>query len=150
MRFIFIAGLIFFIGSFFLIPNSLKKFEVGQHGTIVKMKIEEMPSSCIGTKVRYQVVFSYNSKRYEKQTRGGFCEEHYIGELVDIKMLPGEDTILWAFDSGLGDILSVIGLGLFGLGVSIAVVVKNWMFKREILKMSLSKSRKSNKPKGKR
>jgi len=126
MKFIFITGLIFFIGSFFLLPNCLKKLEVGQHGTIVKMKIEKMPSSCIGTKVPYYVSFSYNNKRYEKQTRGGFCEKHYIGELVDIKMIPGEDTILWPFDSGVGDILSLIVLGVFGLSISIGVVVKSW------------------------
>lgn len=125
MKFIFITGIIFFIGSLFLLPYSLKKLEVGQHGTIVKMKIERMPSSCIGANIHYYVSFSYNNKRYEKQTRGGFCEQHYIGELVDVKMIPGEDTILWPFDSGIGDILSLIGLGLFGLSVSIGVVVKS-------------------------
>jgi hypothetical protein len=150
MRFIFVAGLVLFIGSFFMIPGSLKKFEVGQHGIIVKMKLEEMPSSCITTKVYYDIVFSYNNKRYEKKMSGGFCEDHYIGELVDVKMIPGEDTILLAFDSGISDILAVIGLGLFGLGISIAVVVKNWLEKRALSQIASLKNSNSGKSRKKR
>lgn len=56
---------------------------------------------------------------YDKQTRGDFCETHYIGEFVDMKMLEGSIYILFPHESALFNLISFGVLGLFGLVLSI-------------------------------
>lgn len=119
MKFLFIAGVVFFIGSIILIVSNYEKFDIERNGHVVKMKIENMPKSSIGAKVQYFVTFSYNGELYDKQTRGDFCERHHIGELVDIKMLAGSKYILFPNESALSDLISFGVLGLFGLVLSI-------------------------------
>jgi hypothetical protein len=117
MKSLFIAGLIFFIGSIILIKYNYEKFDVDRNGIIVKMRIEKLPSSCIGAKVRYFVSFSYNGEIYDKATRGDFCDKHHVGEMIDIKWLKGSKYILWPNESG--SMVSFGILGLFGLIISV-------------------------------
>jgi len=131
MKFLFFAGIVFFIGSLFLIPDSYKEYNVERYGQVVKMRIEKLPASCIGSKVTYFVTFSYNGKLYDKRTRGNFCDKHHVGELMELKMLEGVDRVLWPNESGLLELISIIALGLFGLGVSIATQVKKRRFKNK-------------------
>lgn len=119
MKFLFIAGVVFFIGSIILIVSNYEKFDIERNGHVVKMKIENLPKSSIGAKVQYFVTFSYNGELYDKQTRGDFCERHHIGELVDIKMLACSKYILFPNESALSDLISFGVLGLFGLVLSI-------------------------------
>ena len=119
MRFLFISGIIFFIGSIVLIISNYEKLKVQYDGKIVKMRIEKLPSSCLGSKFKYFVIFSYNGKIYDKQTSGSYCEKHHIGELVDMKMLEGSEKILFPKESALFSLLSFAALGLFGLVLSI-------------------------------
>jgi len=86
---------------------------------VVKMRIENLPKSCIGAKVRYFVTYSYNGEMYVKQTRGDFCEKHHVGELMDMKMIEGSNYILYANESALKSLMSFGILGLFGLVLSI-------------------------------
>ena len=118
MRSLFVIGLVLFVASIILIFYNYEKFNVDKNGTIVKMRIEKMPSSCIGAKVRYFVSFSYNGEIYDKATRGDFCDKHHVGELIDIKWLNGSKFILWPNESGLMNLISFGVLGLFGLIIS--------------------------------
>lgn len=132
MKFLFIAGFVFFIGSIILIISNCEKFSIEWYGQVVKMRIEDLPKSCIRAKVRYFVTFSYNGEVYDKQTRGDFCEKHHIGELVDMKMLKGSIYIFFPHESALSDLISFGILGLFGLVLSITqwkkYEVKNKLF----------------------
>lgn len=119
MKFLFVAGIIFFIGSIILIVSNYEKFNIEKSGQIVKMKIESLPKSCIGARVRYFVTFSYNGERFDKATRGDFCERHHIGELMDMKMLKGSKYILFPHESALKSIVSFGILGLFGLVLTV-------------------------------
>ena len=119
MKSLFIAGLIFFVGSIILIPYNYEKFDVDRNGIIVKMRIEKLPSSCIGAKVPYFVSFSYNGEIYDKATRGDFCDKHRVGEMIDIKWLNGSKYILWPNEPALMNLISCGVLGLFGLIISV-------------------------------
>lgn len=119
MKFLFIAGIIFFAGSIILIVSNYEKFDIERNGHVVKMRIEDLPESCIGAKVRYFVTYSYNGERYDKQTRGDFCERHHVGELMDMKMLEGSKYILYPDESALKSLISFGILGLFGLVLSV-------------------------------
>lgn len=118
-RLLFLAGFLFFIGSIFLIRSNYNKLKVQYSGQIVKMRIEKLPTSCIGARVRYFVTFSYNGELYKKAIRGNYCEIHDVGELVDMKKLENSETILFPDESVLFSLLSFAALGLFGLVISI-------------------------------
>jgi hypothetical protein len=120
MKFLFVVGTVFFIGSIILIIKNYEKFDIERNGHVVKMRIENLPKSCIGAKVQYFITFSYNGETYDKQTRGNFCETHHIGELIDMKMLEGSVYILFPNESALSDLISFGILGLFGLILTIA------------------------------
>ncbi len=81
-------------------PTAFRKFNVAQNGKLVKITLVAKPAACIGT-VPYFVTFDYNGIRYEKQTRGSFCEEHNIGDLIDMKVLDGDTMIMWPSDDGV-------------------------------------------------
>jgi hypothetical protein len=118
MKSLFIVGLIFFVGSIILTYSNYDKINVDGNGVIVKMRIEKLPLSCIGAKVRYFVSFSYNGEIYDKAIRGDFCDKHHIGEMIDIKWLSGSKNILWPNESALMNLLSFAALGILGLIIS--------------------------------
>ena len=118
MKFLFVTGIIFFIGSVILILANYNTLNVERKGKIVKMKIEKLPSSCVGAKVRYFVSYSYNNTMYDKATRGNFCEKHFVGELIDMKYLEGSKTILRPNESIMMNLISFTALGLLGLIIS--------------------------------
>ena len=119
MKFLFISGIIIFLGSIILIISNYDEMIVDKKGQVVQMKIEKLPRSCIGARVRYFVTYSYEGNLYEKATRGDFCEKHYVGELIDMKVLKGFKTILRANESSLLNLLSFGLLCLLGLLISI-------------------------------
>lgn len=114
-KLLLISGVILFIGSIILIAGNYEKFTVERHGQVVAMQIKDMPKSCVGAKVRYFVIYSYNGERYDKATRGDFCEKHYIGETVNMKMFKGSKYILYPNESALKSLVSFAVLGIFGL-----------------------------------
>lgn len=118
-----------FLGSIALIFSNYEEVVVDRNGKVVKMRIEELPKSCIGAKVRYNVTYSYNGELYEKSTRGDFCEKHYVGELIDMKFLEGYKTILRPDESSMMQIASSLILGLLGLIISITQWRKMRSFK---------------------
>jgi hypothetical protein len=118
MKPLFWIGMVFFIGSMILLYANYDTLDVERNGKIVKMKIERLPSSCIGAKVRYFVKYSYNNKLYDKATRGDFCKKHFIGELIDMKYLEGSKTILRPNESSFMNLISFGVLGLLGLVIS--------------------------------
>src|SRR5690349_6219422 len=101
MKFLFFAGLIFFVGPFFFLKTAYMKYNVERDGEVVKMRIEKLPPSCVGAKISHQALFSYRGVMYEHQVRGNFCEIHYLGELIDIKKLDDSKYILFPEESAL-------------------------------------------------
>ena len=119
MKSLFIAGLLFFLGSIILIGFSYEKLHVDLNGIIVKMRIENLPASCAGPKHLYFVPFSYNGESYRKAIRGNFCEKHHIGEMMDIKWLKGSQYILWPEESVTTDMLYFLLIGIVGIILSL-------------------------------
>lgn len=119
MKFLFTAGLAFLIGSIFLIMNNCEKLNIEKNGQVVKMRIENLPKSCVGARVRYFVTYRYNDELYDKQTRGDFCEKHHVGELINMKMLEGSKYILYPDESALKNLISFGILGILGMILSI-------------------------------
>lgn len=115
MKFILAGGSIFLIGSVILFVANYHKIDIERNGHIVKMKIEELPAVCLGTKSRYFVTFSWHGKQYKKSIKGSFCQRHHVGELIDMKMLEGSTTILFPYESARLNLISYVALGLAGI-----------------------------------
>jgi hypothetical protein len=79
------------------------------------MRIENLPASCIGAKVRYFVTYSYQGMLFEKATRGDFCEKHHVGEMIPMKYIQGSTLILRPDESAILNQFSTILLGIMGL-----------------------------------
>ena len=112
---IIIIGLIFFIGPLFLLPHSLREMEVEKKGKLVTMKIVEIPSSCLGTKVKWFMKVEYLGKMRPIQIIGNYCEIHSIGDLVEIRYLEGSEIILLPNYSSNRELISTLVLIIFGL-----------------------------------
>ena len=120
MSALIISGVVIFLGSLVLIFANYDEVNIDRNGKIVKMKIEKLPQSCIGARVRYFVSYSYEGEIYDKATRGDFCERHHVGELVDMKLLKGSKKILCPNESTMMNLAAFAGLGLLGLAISIS------------------------------
>lgn len=123
MKWLLFAGIIVFIGPFFLLKVAYEKYNVENNGEIVKMRIERIPGSCIGAKVAHTALFSYKGIIYKHDVSGNFCETHNIGELIDMKWLEDSKYILLPHESALFNLISCYIIILFGL----FLIVSQWL-----------------------
>lgn len=121
MRLIFWSGVVLLIGSIVLIANNYSDLKVEQSGVIVKMRIEKLPNSCLGTKVKHFATLSYAGEDYIKRIGGKFCDEHNVGELIDMKYLEGSSIVLFPKESVSRNLISFGVLGLLGLGMGMII-----------------------------
>jgi hypothetical protein len=110
-----ILGIILFIAPLLLVKQGLRELEVEKNGKLVKMKIIEKPSSCLGTKVKWFMKVEYHNIIYPIQISGNYCEEHSIGDMVEIRYLEGSDIILLPSFSSKWQLFSTFSLSLIGL-----------------------------------
>lgn len=124
MKFILAVGVVLFLGSIVLIYNNYEKLQVQKRGHIVKMKIERIPSFCYGTKSRYFVKYSYGGEIYDKSIKGSYCQDHYLGEIVEMKIMKGSTVILFPHESIIFSLISFAVIGIFGLIIFIVYLKK--------------------------
>jgi hypothetical protein len=120
MKLVFWAGIIFFLGAIALIVYNYENIKVETKGAIVKMRIEKLPSSCLGTRIKHFTTLSYNGEDYIKRIGGKFCDEHHVGEFIDVKFLEGSSTVLFPNESVMSNLLAFGVLGLIGAGMSLS------------------------------
>ncbi len=118
MKFIFWGGIILFIGAIGLILFNFDDIKVEQNGIFVKMRIEKLPNSCLGTRVKHFTTLTYEGQRFIKRIGGKFCDDHHIGELIDMKYLEGSSTVLFPDESVVSNLLAFSALGLLGMLMS--------------------------------
>ncbi|WP_293310863.1 hypothetical protein [Pedobacter sp. UBA5917] len=110
-------GVILIIGSIFFIKNEFNKFKILKNGEIVKMKIIDKPSLCYGTKVKWMMKLSFGSKVFSKQISGKYCEDHRVGQIVEMRYLAGIDMVLFPEEGVIIEFISSFIIGIFGLGL---------------------------------
>lgn len=93
------GGIIIVLGALFMILLNYQQFKVERDGIIVKMQISKIPNSCIGTKVKHMAVFKYEDNVYLKQVGKTFCDQHYVGEYINMKYLRGASFIMFPTES---------------------------------------------------
>ncbi len=120
MKGLIFFGVIIFIGSIVLFVKNLYLWEIDKKGKVVLMELIKLPRNCpAGNKGSYYVTFKYQDKLFDMQTGGGFCRNHKKGELIPIKYLEGQSRILRENESALMHLISILGIGLFGLFCSV-------------------------------
>lgn len=116
-RMYLLTGAILAIGSMFFIKGEFKKLEVLKKGQIVKMEIIDKPGSCLGTKVKWMMKLKFQDKILSKQVSGIYCEEHFLGQEVEMRYLNGSDTVLFPKEGVTVEFISSCIIGLIGLGL---------------------------------
>lgn len=96
--------------SIAFIQDDFINLKVKNSGKIVDVEIIEKPSSCLGTKAKWFMKVKYQGKILGKQIPSKFCEEHLIGDIIQVRYLNGEDRILLP-EEGVG--LEFISSGVF-------------------------------------
>ena len=101
--------------SIALVKPNLELYKIEKEGTLVGMQITKLPASCIGTKVNHYATFNYQGLDFIKKIPGLFCDEHKVGETMQMKY-HGEGTeILFPNESVQSEFISLGVLALFGL-----------------------------------
>jgi len=114
-KFYLIAGIIFSIWPFFLASDDLEDYRVQQLGQVVEMKIIRIPGSCLGTKTKYFMELEFNKKVFLKRIGGSYCESHNVGDVVQVKYLPGKNKILFPDESVVREFIASAILVLVGV-----------------------------------
>jgi len=125
MKLFFWSGILLFIVSFFLLLSNFEDIKVAQNGKVVNMRIEKLPTSCLGTRIKHFMTVSYNNKFYIKRIGGKYCEEHHVGEVVEIRFLEGSELVLFPSESGKSNLIALVILGLLG-----SFLIVYWWIKR--------------------
>jgi hypothetical protein len=115
MKMISITGWFFLLAAFGLFIAKSRYLKVEQDGDIVQMQIEKKPVNCIGTKTSHYATFTYQGERYIKRISAVFCNEHNVGDLVEMKVLEGSSVILFPEESIEQELWLIGGLGLFSV-----------------------------------
>jgi hypothetical protein len=110
MKLFFWSIILLLIFSIYLTVGSFDDVRVQEKGTIVKMRIEELPLSCLETRTSQYATFSYANEFFVKQIDAQFCNEHHVGELVDMKYLAGNPLILLPGESAKSQLQSALAL----------------------------------------
>lgn len=125
MKILIWIGFLFCVGSFFLAFNSYENFKIDQNGTIVKMEIIKLPISCSGTKINHYATLLYEGQSFVKRIPAGYCDNHRLGEMIEMKYLEGATNILFPNESLWLEFISSILIGLFGLVIAISQLLKS-------------------------
>lgn len=105
-----LLGIVIIGLSIAFIQDDFINLKVRNNGKIVDMEIIEKPRSCLGTKVKWFMKVRYQDKILAKQIPSIFCEEHRVGDIIQVRYLEGEDRILLP-EEGVG--LEFIASGVF-------------------------------------
>ena len=105
-----LLGIIITALSIYFINDDISSLRLINEGSIVNMEIIEKPKSCLGTRVKWFMKVKYQDKVFSKQISSIFCEEHNVGDIVQIRYLEGEEKILLLSE---GLILEFLASGIF-------------------------------------
>jgi hypothetical protein len=98
-----------------LLKTKFQDLNIDKTGIIVPMKIVQKPYSCLGTKAKWFMKVEYQGKVYIKQIGGQFCEEHNLGDIVEMKYLENSTTVLFHHESVMSEIYAIFLLSFIGL-----------------------------------
>lgn len=112
-----LIGIILIIGSIFFVRAEFGRLKVLRQGKIVKMEIVEKPNSCLGTKVKWMMKLKLENDIFSKQISGAYCEEHHLGEIVEMRYLKGSEIVLFPKEGVTMEFISSIVIGILGLGL---------------------------------
>jgi hypothetical protein len=110
-----ISGLILIIGASVFLKGTLRDYQVEKTGKIVKMQIIAKPENCLGSKTNHFVTLKYKKKEFLKKTAASFCEEHYVGEFIEVKHIEGTNSVILMNETVVLDIFSEFLMMIFAI-----------------------------------
>ena len=109
-----LGGILMILLSLALIKPKLELYKIEKEGSLVDMQITELPANCIGTKVSHYATFSYQGLEFIKRIPGLFCNEHKVGETLQMKYHEEATKILFPKESVQSEFIALGLIALFG------------------------------------
>ncbi|NIG55544.1 hypothetical protein F3J22_18775 [Chitinophaga sp. Cy-1792] len=109
------AGVAFVLLGLFSGFDTYRDYLVLRDGTVVKMQLADKPADCGTNKGHRQVKFSYNNEVFKKTVTAIFCKQSTVGDLVEMKYLPGSKRILFKTEQTFPTFCVDGGWIIFGL-----------------------------------
>lgn len=107
-----LLGLVIIAVSLFFLKGKWEVYQVEKEGSIVDMKIIKLPASCNVTKGKYYMDVEYAGQTFNKRIPTVFCNSHKPGDIVKMKYLEGQESVLFPDEKVRGDFIA-IGIFLF-------------------------------------
>ena len=98
------------LGTLFFLSAKWGFYKVQRDGQIVEMKIITLPINCEISRVKYFMDVTYQGVVFTKRIPVGSCYKYKVGELVKVKYLKGQQSVLFPGETVQGDF---IALGIF-------------------------------------
>lgn len=115
-----VLGIITIVVMLYALYLKLDVYAVERNGTIVEMQITEISSDCYFTKGNYSMKLLYEGTTYSKKIPTSFCKNHRVGEILKMKYLPNNESVLFPNESTQGEFIA-IGLIIIAGIISIAI-----------------------------
>lgn len=89
-----IGGVLLVILPVFTMLRDFRKLEVKEYGKAVQVTITKLPNDCIGgRKTKLFFHFEYQKKEYFRKMGTSFCQEHKVGQILEMKHLDKYDDV---------------------------------------------------------
>lgn len=113
-------GIIGILLTLYFIYLKLDVYEVERKGIIVDMQIVKISSNCNHTKGNYYVSLLYEGTIFKKRIPTSFCKMHKAGEIIKIKYLPNNESVLFPNESIIKEFIALGSFIVVGF-ISIAI-----------------------------
>lgn len=126
MKLFVLSGITIIMLGALLIIGTMDELRVERNGGIVKMEILKLPISCLGTRSNHFMTLGYQNREYIKKIPGSFCDEHYVGEYINMLFLDESSVVLFPTESVGVELISSIFITLIGIFVVIKFGITLW------------------------
>lgn len=114
-----LLGIALILVSFFFLKVKLDLYKVQNDGEVVQMTIIDLPNNCSARNSLMQL--QYENKRYFTRTKVNICQEHKIGDTIQMKYMKGFDEVLYPTESIISEFVAIgiflaVGLSSIALG----------------------------------
>jgi len=100
-------GITIIVFSLIFLKFKLDIYKVERDGQIVEAQIIKLPNYCGSTRGKYYMDLNYQGEIFIKRIPAGFCDKHKVGELIQIKYLEGEESILFVGEEMTGEFIAI-------------------------------------------
>lgn len=114
----------FFVTLYVVFLMNFAEMKIAREGKIVQMQIVKMSSKPWTTKQKGYVTMRYMERDFTVKVGGSFYDRYAVGNWIEMRYPEGESRLLFPGETGVGNFVALILLGVFFLYSLIYVYIK--------------------------